>query len=93
MIELEVSNQLAALIGQVLEVQVDPSARTAKLVDDLGANSMDTVEIVEWVETQYGVTIHDEEIGQLVSFTFGDLVALVAHKIKRRRDRETVSTM
>ncbi|HET6882759.1 MAG TPA: acyl carrier protein [Pirellulales bacterium] len=73
--ESDVTQQLAKLISDVLHETVDPGAPDARLVEDYGANSMDTVDIVERVERRFSVKIANDELASLV--TFGDVLAMV----------------
>ncbi len=61
-------------IGQEIRL-----ARDLKFVDDLGADSLDLVELVMAVEDEFGFEIPDEEAEKLV--TVGDLMELVTKKI------------
>jgi acyl carrier protein len=44
-----------------LEVSVDQLAPEAKFIEDLGADSLDTVELVMALEEEFGLDIHDED--------------------------------
>ena len=48
----------------VLEEQVTPEA---KFIEDLGADSLDTVELVMAFEEEFGIEVPDEEAEKLVS--------------------------
>jgi acyl carrier protein len=73
--ESDVAQQLAQLMSQILHETVDPAALDARLAEDYGANSMDTVDIVERVERKFNVKIGNDELFSLA--TFGDVLALV----------------
>lgn len=62
---------------------VDPAkvTPTASFVNDLGADSLDTVEFVMEVESKFGITIPDEEAGKLV--TVGDAVKYIDAHAKK----------
>ena len=47
----------------------------AKLVDDLGMDSLDAVELAIAIERQFGVSISDEQVARLG--TVGDIASLV----------------
>jgi acyl carrier protein len=49
--------------------------RQARLVDDLGMDSLDAVELAIATERQFGVSISDEQVAKLV--TVADIMALV----------------
>ena len=49
------------IIAKNLEVSVDQLAPEAKFIEDLGADSLDTVELVMALEEEFGLDIHDED--------------------------------
>ena len=55
--------------------------REKALVDDLGADSIDFVEIVLELEKAFGITIKDDEAEQLNEWTVGDLYDFVKGKL------------
>lgn len=70
-------------IKEVLEStsNVDPSLVTpeANLRDDLGIDSLDSVEIIIALESEFNITIDDEEIKTLA--TVGDIIKLLESKL------------
>jgi acyl carrier protein len=64
-------------IRQILvsHLSVDEAPDTALIVDDLGADSLDTVELVILVEDEFGIEIPDDSTLHL--HTVGDLIAVV----------------
>lgn len=56
-------------------VSEDRIVPEASLLDQLGADSLDLVELAMNLEDQFGVTIDDADIGQLK--TVGDVVAYI----------------
>ena len=62
------------------EDQIASLNRSSKLWEDLGADSLDQVELVMAVEEEFNVEITDEE-GEKVK-TFGDAVDLVTAKTR-----------
>lgn len=77
--ESDVAQQLAQLMSQILHETVDPAAPNARLVEDYGVNSMDTVDIVERVERKFNVKIANDELFSLV--TFGAVLSLVLKRL------------
>ena len=49
------------IIAEELEVSVDQLKPEAKFIEDLGADSLDTVELVMRLEEEFGLDIHDED--------------------------------
>jgi acyl carrier protein len=72
-------DQVRVIVGTVLGISPDRARGDAALVADLGATSLDFVELVMAVEDVFGVEISDSESDGLV--TVDDLVALVARRL------------
>ena len=51
------------------QFEIDPSEITmdTNLIDDIGADSLDVVELIMTLEDTYGITITDEEAANLVT--------------------------
>ncbi len=58
------------IIARELEVSPDQLTAEAKFIEDLGADSLDTVELVMALEDEFGVDIPDEDADKLK--TVGD---------------------
>ncbi len=63
------------------QLGVDESDVTAEasFVDDLGADSLDTVELVMALEEEFGIEIPDEEAEKLI--TVGDAIKYIDSKL------------
>jgi acyl carrier protein len=61
------------IIARELEVSVDQLAPEAKFIEDLGADSLDTVELVMALEEEFGLDIHDEDADKFK--TVGDALS------------------
>ena len=77
--------ETAAIETQVVKILTDrvgipPEAVVpgARLVDDLGLDYLDAVELVIALERQFGIAVSDAEAARLE--TVGDLVALVVER-------------
>ena len=68
-------------IKQILADQLDADAETmtadTKIAEDLGADSLDVVELLMSIEDEYDVEIPDEEIENLK--TIGDVVEYITN--------------
>ena len=69
------AQELAELIGQILQKQINPSWLDARLVEDYGADSLDLVDIVESMERKYGIVVTNDGVRRLQSL--GDVVLTV----------------
>jgi acyl carrier protein len=58
------------IIAKELEVSVDQLKPEAKFIEDLGADSLDTVELVMALEEEFGLDIPDEDADKMK--TVGD---------------------
>ncbi len=59
--------KIQEMLADALNLSVDKVTPDAKIVDDLGADSLDVVELLSRLEDEYGITIPDEEVEQLVT--------------------------
>ena len=74
-----VLGELRELVAEQLDVSEEEVPPESKFEDDLGADSLDVVEIAMAVEDKYGFNIRDEEQDNFK--TFGDLVQFVAARV------------
>jgi acyl carrier protein len=63
-------DQVKEIIARELEVEVKQLTPEAKFIEDLGADSLDIVELVMALEEEFGLDIPDEEADKLK--TVGD---------------------
>ena len=73
-----VQEKVRAIIAEQLGVKPEQVTPQASFIDDLGADSLDTVELVMALEEEFGVEIPDEEAEKLV--TVGDAVKYIEDK-------------
>lgn len=70
-----IEQKVKDIVVEQLNVQPDQVKPEAKFIDDLGADSLDTVELVMAFEEEFGIEVPDEEAEKLVSV--GDVIAYV----------------
>lgn len=68
----------AEIFIRLLAVEEDKLTDDADLSTSLGADSLDTVELLMEVEKEFGISIPDEDAANL--YTFGDVVKYVENK-------------
>ena len=71
-------DKIKQIIADQLGVKKEEVTDNAKFVDDLGADSLDTVELVMALEEEFGVEIPDEEAEKLA--TVGDALRYIEEK-------------
>ena len=69
--------KIQEMLAEALNLPVEKVAADAKIVDDLGADSLDVVELLSRLEDEYGITIPDEDVENLAT------VADVANEIEK----------
>ena len=74
----EITEDLRTMIATKLKVDADRIRPETDLVRDLGADSLDVVELIMALEERHGVTIDDAEAEAVR--TFSDAVELVRAK-------------
>jgi acyl carrier protein len=72
----ELLEKVKAVIVDQLNVEEDDVVEDASFVDDLGADSLDIVELVMALEEEFGISIPDEEAENIK--TVGDSVNYIA---------------
>ena len=63
----ELKNKVKAIIADKLGVAEADIEETASFVDDLGADSLDTVELIMEFEKEFDVTIPDEDAEKIAT--------------------------
>ena len=61
-------DRVKKIIAEQLSVSEDQITPEASFVDDLGADSLDTVELVMALEEEFEIDIPDEEAEKIVTF-------------------------
>ncbi len=62
-----VEDQVRAIIAEQLGIKADEFKQDASFVDDLGADSLDTVELVMALEEEFETEIPDEEAEKITT--------------------------
>ena len=74
----EVAQKVKSIIAEQLGVKAEDVTDTASFVDDLGADSLDTVELVMALEEEFGIEIPDEDAEKMTNV--GEAVRYVEQK-------------
>ncbi len=62
-----VDDRVKKIIGEQLGVEEDEVTPEASFVEDLGADSLDTVELVMALEEEFGIEIPDEDAEKILT--------------------------
>ncbi len=65
--------KIQEMLAEELNLPVSKVSADAKIVEDLGADSLDVVELLSRLEDEFGITIPDEDVENLI--TVGDVAA------------------
>lgn len=76
----EVASKVKAIIVDKLGVDENEVTPSASFTNDLGADSLDTVELIMEFEKAFNITIPDEAAEKIS--TVGDAVAYIEDKVK-----------
>ena len=72
------ADRIRAIISEQLGVKQEEVTDQAKFIEDLGADSLDTVELVMALEEEFGIEIPDEDAEKMVSV--GDAIKYIEEK-------------
>ena len=64
-----IEERVKKVIEEQLSVNQDQITKDASFIDDLGADSLDTVELVMALEEEFGIEIPDDEAEKITKVT------------------------
>ena len=76
----ELTTKVNSIIVDQLGVEGGSLVPEANLLDDLGADSLDVVELVMALEEEFGIEVPDEDVENIR--TIGDIVRYVGSKVE-----------
>ena len=76
----DINSRVKAIIVDKLGVDENEVTPTASFTNDLGADSLDTVELIMEFEKEFGITIPDEAAEKIS--TVGDAIAYIEQNAK-----------
>lgn len=79
MTEQEIFEKVKAVIADKLSVEPEKITLEARFIEDLGADSLDTVELIMGLEDEFGLEISDEDAEKIR--TVKDAVTYIQAKL------------
>ena len=67
--------KISALISEQLNIEKEKVTAESEIVKDLGADSLDVVEMLMGLEEEYGITISEDDAANIK--TVGDIAKLI----------------
>lgn len=77
----EIETRVKKIVVEQLGVKEDEVTTDASFVDDLGADSLDTVELVMALEEEFETTIPDEDAEKII--TIKDAVSYITGRMEK----------
>ncbi len=79
---MAVEEKIKSIISEQLGVKPEEVTPQASFIDDLGADSLDTVELIMALEEEFGVEIPDEDAEKMT--TVGDSIKYIEEKSAKK---------
>ena len=76
----DIQNRVKAIIVDKLSVEETEVTNEASFTNDLGADSLDTVELIMEFEKEFGISIPDDQAEKIT--TVGDAIAYIEANAK-----------
>ncbi|QCI24987.1 acyl carrier protein [Buchnera aphidicola (Rhopalosiphum padi)] len=61
----DIEKRIKKIISKILDVKVEKILNNSSFLDDLGADSLDTVELIMALEEEFNIEISDEDAEKL----------------------------
>lgn len=78
----DISEKVKSIVAEQLGVKIEEVKNDAQFIDDLGADSLDTVELVMALEEEFGAEIPDEDAEKLT--TVGEAIKYIEGKAQQQ---------
>lgn len=76
----DIAERVKKIVVEHLGVDTDKVAEDKSFIDDLGADSLDTVELVMAFEEEFGIEIPDDAAENIQ--TVGDAITFISEKVE-----------
>ena len=79
---MSVDEKVKDIISEQLGVKKEEIKPESSFIDDLGADSLDTVEVVMALEEEFGIEIPDEDAEKIT--TVGEAIKYIEDKLSKK---------
>ena len=76
-----IKDEVRAIVAEKLGVELEQVVDSANFQSDLGADSLDIVELIMEFEQKFGLEISDEDAGDNI-ITVGDAISFIEQNVK-----------
>jgi acyl carrier protein len=76
-----IKDEVRAIVAEKLGVELEQVVDSANFQSDLGADSLDIVELIMEFEQKFGIEISDEDAGNNI-ITVGDAISFIEQNVK-----------
>ncbi len=83
----DVANRVKEIIAEQLMVDLEEITEESTFVDDLGADSLDRVELIMEFEEEFGIEIPDEDAEKIS--TVGEAIAYIERRLAERSGEQS----
>ncbi|SHH21070.1 acyl carrier protein [Thermosipho atlanticus] len=80
----ELFRQLSKVLAEKLDIPIEDIDESSHIIDDLGADSLDVVDLIMILEDEYGIRIEDDELESIA--TVGDILNILERKLKTKEE-------
>ncbi len=81
---MSVDEKVKNIISEQLGVKKEEIKLESSFIDDLGADSLDTVEVVMALEEEFGIEIPDEDAEKIT--TVGEAAKYIEEKVSKKSE-------
>jgi len=83
----DIADRVREIIAEQLMADIEEVTDDATFVDDLGADSLDTVELIMEFEDEFGIEIPDEDAEKIQ--TVGEAIAYIERLVAEKEGEES----
>lgn len=76
-----IKDEVRAIVAEKLGIELEQVIDSANFQSDLGADSLDIVELIMEFEQKFGIEISDEDAGNNI-ITVGDAISFIEKTVK-----------